>query len=272
MNNELRKLQLIDIEILRNVVAILDKNNLQYYMIAGTLLGAVRHHGFIPWDDDIDIAMPRKDYEQFLAKNSNELPNNLHVKNFRNDSNFKYYITRIVDDRYKVIELRNRNSKESITNISIDIFPIDGVPNNKIKRNIYYLHVLFYRALISLIQKDNIDRMRKRNFLEKLLILLGTHIPLNKVLDAHKIQYKIDKLLKKQNDDSIYAGSIMGAYRTKEIFPRKYLGRGKKYKFENYTFWGPQNADAYLKHMYNNYMILPDKQQRKNKRHFKIIS
>lgn len=164
MNNKLRKLQLIDIEILRNVVAILDKNNLQYYMIAGTLLGAVRHHGFIPWDDDIDIAMPRKDYEQFLAKNSNELPNNLHVKNFRNDSNFKYYITRIVDDRYKVIELRNRNSKESITNISIDIFPIDGVPNNKIKRNIYYLHVLFYRALISLIQKDNIDRMRKRNF------------------------------------------------------------------------------------------------------------
>ncbi|ARD94865.1 LicD family protein [Lactococcus lactis] len=272
MNNKLRKLQLIDIEILRNVVAILDKNNLQYYMIAGTLLGAVRHHGFIPWDDDIDIAMPRKDYEQFLAKNSNELPNNLHVKNFRNDSNFKYYITRIVDDRYKVIELRNRNSKESITNISIDIFPIDGVPNNKIKRNIYYLHVLFYRALISLIQKDNIDRMRKRNFLEKLLILLGTHIPLNKVLDAHKIQYKIDKLLKKQKDDSIYAGSIMGAYRVKEIVPREYFGEGRLYEFEGHMFRGPSDYDAYLKHMYGDYMKLPSREQRESKKHFEIMS
>ncbi|MBY4582071.1 LicD family protein [Pediococcus pentosaceus] len=271
MDKELRKLQLIDINILNDVVDILEENELKYFLIAGTLLGAVRHKGFIPWDDDMDIAMPRKDYDKFLDIFSKKLPPYLHVKNFMTDPTFKYYITRIIDDRYKVSELRNDNKSESITNVSIDIFPIDGVPNNKILRKVYYFKVLTYRALISLIQKENIDTARKRSIPEKIIINLGTKLPLKKFLSANKLQFKIDKLLKKQSDDSIYAGTIMGAYRLKEILPRDYFGEGKSYEFEGRKFIGPAKYKEYLNHMYGDYMKLPSKEQRESKRHFEII-
>ncbi|KAF0362060.1 LicD family protein [Pediococcus acidilactici] len=272
MSEELRRLQLIDTEILTEVVKVLDKYDLKYYMIAGTLLGAVRHKGFIPWDDDMDIAMPRKDYDQFLNEFSKELPQHLHVKNFMTDKSFKYYITRIIDDRYKVQEIRNENVDESITNISIDIFPIDGVPDNSLKRKIYYFKILAYRALISLIQKENIDKARKRRIWEKAAIFIGTKMPLEKWLDSNKLKYKIDKLLKKQSDTSTYAGSIMGAYRTREIMPRGFFGEGKAYEFEGRHFWGPSDYNGYLKHMYGDYMKLPSKEAQESKRHFRIIS
>ncbi|ARW20157.1 MULTISPECIES: LicD family protein [Pediococcus] len=271
MDKELRKLQLIDINILNEVVDILEENKLRYFLIAGTLLGAVRHKGFIPWDDDMDIAMPRKDYDKFLDIFSKKLPPYLHVKNFMTDSTFKYYITRIIDDRYKVQEIRNENIDESITNISIDIFPIDGVPDNSLKRQIYYFKILTYRALISLIQKENIDKARKRKMWERIAIFIGTKVPLRKIINPNKLHYRIDRLLKKQSNNSKYAGSIMGAYRTKEIMPRKYFGEGKKYTFEGRTFRGPTDYDSYLKHMYGNYMELPDIEEQKNKRHFKIL-
>ncbi|MDB8859133.1 LicD family protein [Pediococcus acidilactici] len=271
MSEELRRLQLIDTEILTEVVKVLDKYNLKYYMIAGTLLGAVRHKGFIPWDDDMDIAMPRKDYDQFLNEFSKELPQHLHVKNFMTDKNFKYYISRIIDDRYKVQEIRNENVDESITNVSIDIFPIDGVPDNSLKRRIYYFKILTYRALISLIQKENIDKARKRKMWERVAISIGTRIPFKKIISPNKLQYKIDRLLKKQSSNSEYAGSIMGAYRTREIMPRKYFGEGKKYSFEGKIFRGPDDYDSYLKHMYGNYMKLPDIEEQRSKRHFRIL-
>lgn len=267
---DLQKIQEIDIQILKDVVSVLKKYNLKYYMIGGTLLGAVRHQGFIPWDDDMDIAMPRGDYEIFLDQFGEELPNNLRLKNFKLDKQYKYYITRVSNMNYKVKELRNQTKAES-TNISIDIFPIDGTPNNKILRMIYFFRIMFYRALISLVQKDNIDLERKRNFFEKTLIFFGTHINLKKILSANKLQYKIDKMLKAQSANSAYAGTIMGAYRTREIVPRDFFGAGKYFQFGNEYFCGPSKYDAYLKHMYGNYMKLPSKEQRESKRHFTII-
>lgn len=271
MESELQKLQKIDIEILSDVVKILNKYGLKYYMIGGTLLGAIRHHGFIPWDDDMDIAMPRDDYEKFLGDCATELPKNLKIKNFRTDKNFKYSITRVVNTDFKVQELREQDKKKATTNISIDIFPIDGVPDNVIAKNYYYFRVLTYRALISLIQKDNIDSVRKRNLPEKVMILIGTRIPLGWFFSANKLQYKIDNLLKKQSTKSVFAGTIMGAYRTKEIVPRRYFGEGKLYEFNGHYFRGPSDYDSYLRHMYGDYMQLPSKQQRESKRHFQII-
>lgn len=271
LTSEIRELQLVDLNILKDIVKVCDRHNLVYYMIGGTLLGAIRHKGFIPWDDDMDIAMPRRDYELFLNQFSNELPNNLVVDNFKTNVNYKYYITRIENTEYEVNELRDKRRKKPNSHVSIDIFPIDGTPDNKISRSFYYLKILTYRALISLIQKDNIDMARKRSFVEKISILIGTHLPLKQFLSANKLQFKIDKLLQKQNKHSQYAGTIMGAYRTKEVVPRAYFGNGKFYKFESQFFRGPEKYDDYLRHMYGDYWKVPSKQDKKNKRHFKII-
>ncbi|MDV7694009.1 LicD family protein [Pediococcus parvulus] len=271
MKKKLRELQLIDVDILNAVVKILNKYHLKYYLIGGTLLGAVRHQGFIPWDDDMDIAMPRKDYDIFLNKYYKELPSHLSIKNFQNDLKYKYYISRIIDQRYWVREVRDKSSQDSLINVSIDIFPIDGTPNNEIARNIYYLRIMYYRALISLIQKNNIDFERNRNFLERLMIIIGTHIPLDKFFSTNKLQYKIDKILKQQASNSKFAGTIMGAYRTREIVPRYFFGGGANVRFEGKIYVGPQKYDEYLTHMYGNYMQLPSKKEQKQKRHFEIL-
>ena len=259
----------VDINIVNEVINICDKYSLKYYMLGGTMLGAIRHKGFIPWDDDIDLGMPRKDYEKFLEVAPNELSQNLKLVNYKKDTKYQYYITRILDIETKVEEERIGNDSK-YTNASIDIFPIDGTPNNFILRKIYFFRVLYHRALMSLCYKDSIDRKRKRSFIEKIFLYIMEHFPIEKMTTPYKQKEKIDKLLRSQDvNKSKFIGNIMGAYRTKEIVPREYFGDGKFYKFENIKLRGLDMYDEYLKYTYGDYMKLPPEDKRKT--HFKII-
>ncbi|MCM1506134.1 MAG: LicD family protein [Ruminococcus flavefaciens] len=267
--NNMDLLHQVDIAIVKEVVAICRKYNLRYYMLGGTMLGAVRHKGFIPWDDDIDLGLPRKDYDKFLEVAPKHLSAHLKMVNYHTDPNYHYYITRILDTETKVIEERIGNDNK-FTNASIDIFPIDGTPNNIILRKIYFFRVLFHRAMMSLCYKDSIDRKRPRGKAEKLLLAVMERVPVEKFTTPYKEKEKIDKLLKSQNvKKSKYIGNIMGAYRTKEIVPKSYYGRGKMYQFEDIMLRGMSDYDAYLRYTYGNYMELPPKD--KQKTHFKIL-
>ena len=260
----------VDMDIVKNVVEICKDYNLKYYMLGGTMLGAIRHKGFIPWDDDIDLGIPRKDYEKFLEVAPKELSKNLKLINYKTDKNYHYYITRILDTETKVIEERIENEEEKYTNASIDIFPLDGTPNNSILRKIYFFRVLYHRALMSLCYKDSIDKKRKRSKKEKILLWIMMKIPVEKMTTAYKQKCKIDKLLRNQDfDNSRYVGNIMGAYRTKEIVPKEFYGEGKLYEFEGIQLVGLDKYDEYLKYTYGDYMELPPEGKRKT--HFKII-
>lgn len=260
----------VDMEIVKNVIDICEKNNLEYFMLGGTMLGAIRHKGFIPWDDDIDLGLPRKDYDKFLEIAPEQLANNLKMVNYKTDSNYHYYITRILDIDTKVIEERIGSEDEKYTNASIDIFPLDGTPNNDILRKIYFFRVLYHRALMSLCYKDSIDKKRKRSKKEKILLWVMMRLPIEKITTAYKQKEKIDKLLKKQDFyNSKYVGNIMGAYRTKEIVPKEFYGNGKMYQFEDIKMNGLELYDEYLKYTYGDYMKLPPEDKRKT--HFKIV-
>lgn len=259
----------VDLNIVKEVVSICKEHGFKYYMLGGTMLGAIRHKGFIPWDDDIDLGMPRKDYDEFLTVAPKELSAHLKLVNYHTDPEYHYYITRILDTETRVEEERIGNDNK-YTNASIDIFPIDGTPNNPVLRKIYFFRVLYHRALMSLCYKDSIDRKRPRGKAERMMLWVMERVPVEKLTTPFKQKEKIDKLLKKQKlEGAEYIGNIMGAYRTREIVPAKYYGQGTMYQFEDMQLCGLDMYDEYLTFTYGDYMQLPPEDKRKT--HFKII-
>jgi len=122
----LREIQLISLEICKKVDMICNENNFRYYLYGGSLLGAVRHKGFIPWDDDIDIVMPRPDYEKFLAymQENQEKIKPLKLYSFENNAKYPYMISRVSDERY-ILDVENEDDYG--IGIFIDVYPWDGV-------------------------------------------------------------------------------------------------------------------------------------------------
>ncbi len=266
------KLHKADLVIVKEVVKICERYNLKYYMLGGTMLGAIRHKGFIPWDDDIDLGMPRSDYEKFLEIAPSLLSKSLRLVNYKTDPDYHYYITRIQDIESKVIE--TRYSKEGkYTQLSIDIFPLDGSPNNWFLRKIFYFRVLSHRAMMALHYKNGIDPDRKRGIFEKSLIVFLKLFPTDKMFNAYNQKEKIDRLLRKYNLwDSVISGNIMGAYRTREMVPTSWLGEVDEdffYDFEDIKLRGFKNYDNYLKCLYGDYMQMPPEGSRKI--HFKLV-
>ena len=231
------------------------EHNLKYYIIGGTFLGAIRHKGFIPWDDDMDIAMPREDYEKFLKDYPQE---KYKILNYKTNPEYKYYISKLCDTRYLVKE-KTGNTVE----LFIDIFPIDGMPNNKIIRKIHCLRILYHRMKLSFYYNDTIDQNKKRKGYEKVLIFLAKTIPFKRIINPSREKRKIDKLLMMYSfKDKNYSGTIMGAYREREIVETRLFGEAIQYNFEQTMLYGPEKYDEYLTHMYGDYMTIPKKSNR----------
>ncbi len=267
------QLQQIELNIAKEFSGICDRHGLVYYMLGGTMLGAIRHKGFIPWDDDMDFGMPRNDYERFLKVAPKELPPYLHIVNYRNNPDFQYYTTRVDDTRVQVIEERvGTDNKNRVTDVSIDVFPIDGAPNFWLARQIYFLRVMYHKSLLSMCYKDSLDKKRKRPFYERAVIKVLDKLPIERFTTPHKEKCKIDRLLRSHKiKGSKYIGNIMGAYRTKEIVPAMYYGTGTMYPFEDTQFRGLSMYDEYLTSQYGDYMQIPSDDNKERKRHFKVI-
>lgn len=268
MKSNIEMLHEADLEIVKEVVAICEKYRFRYYMLGGTMLGAIRHKGFIPWDDDIDLGLPRKDYEQFLKIAPEELSSHLKIVNFKTDQAYHYYITRILDTNSVVMEERFE-SEGKYTNLSIDIFPLDGTPNNSFLRWIYNFRLMAHRAMASLHFKDVIVT-KNRNWKEAILLWFMLKLPTEKMFNHHNQLDKCDKLLKKYDmSTSLFTGNMMGAYKTRELVPTSWYGESSFYEFEGMKLRGFREYDKYLTHLYGNYMQLPPEDKRKV--HFRII-
>ncbi len=269
MKTNIQRLHEADLLIVKEVLRICDKYGLIYYMLGGTMLGAIRHKGFIPWDDDMDLGMPRKDYDKFLEVAQKELGKNLKVVNYKTDPDYHYYITRIQDMETKVVEIRYEKNGE-FTHVSIDIFPLDGSPNNRLCRKWYCFRLMAHRAMISLHYKDGIDPDRKRSLKERVMLSVLRKLPTDKMFNAYNQKEKCDKLLRKYDmQGSLYTGNMMGAYRTRELVPTSWYGKDSFYQFENLRLRGLMEYDKYLSHLYGDYMRIPPEGSRKI--HFKII-
>ncbi len=241
----------------KEIVKICDRHGLTYFLSAGTFLGAVRHKGFIPWDDDMDMRMPRPDYEKLIRYLNKELPEPYIVRSFVLDHSVHRYFTRVENTRVKFRRTHTRN--EQLTNAWIDIFPLDGMPENKILAKIRKTHLLYRKMLMQISVFDEIvDVTKKRPMSEKIIVFLATHTPIQRMLSFDRCWRKLDRALKAYPlSKSRYYMNFMSAYKFKDIIPKSLYGKGAMYPFEDTSFRGPADYDGFLKILYGDYMKLP---------------
>jgi lipopolysaccharide cholinephosphotransferase len=275
---KLRKLQLIELKILKEFIRICEIYELCYYVCGGTCLGAVRHGGFIPWDDDIDVAMPREDYNKFLEIAPEVISKDFIVSTFDTFpvdnlvSTFSF-IKFFYANKDLIIESKNAVVANRMY-CGIDIFPIDGLPNFKLRRVFHTRLFLVRRMLYQFsVFKENVDqRDIGRPWYEKLIILFCNKFNIERLFDRKKRFIAADNMLGKY---SFYKQKwcciLWGRYKLKDIFPTDFWGKGVKLKFEDIEVTAPQNYDSYLKSIYGEYMALPPVEQR-NRHEIEIIS
>lgn len=229
------------------------KNNLSYYMLGGTMLGAVRHQGFIPWDDDIDVGMSRSDYEKLINLPNSAWPEELIIKTPHNSNDFVLPFSKIMNKNTTLIE--KRNDEEVVGGIFIDVFPIDGAGSSMFQAKAKYMLFAIKRRLISY----NLEVKAKDNFIERLIQKQAKHI------EVKNLYASLEKTMKKDSfQDSKIVGNYAGAWGVKEFMPKNVLGKPKLYQFENHKFYGVNKADEYLTSLYGDYMKLPPKDKRKS--------
>lgn len=257
-NSELRKLQLAELENMRVFSQICDENNLRYYLIGGTMLGAIRHHGFIPWDDDMDVGMPRPDYEKFLQVAGDVLPTGFALLNYKQGLGYLRYFSRIVN---KSVTVRNSSNTKTIDeNAWLDIFPFDGMPSGKIRQKLHFYNMtvsrFFYHASC-FDELVNLNRPGRAKYLQLIINFLSvTH--LGRRINTIKQMGKVEKkMMKYDYDQSKYVINLFGAYMTKEIISKDLLGELPRYSFEDLMLPGPEKYDIYLTHFYGDYMTPP---------------
>jgi len=235
------------------------RHQIPYYMIGGTMLGAVRHQGFIPWDDDMDFAVERTYFPKLLKALSEELPSHLKVRTLDNSDAIFSNFFKIEDTRTEVIEQWHDHTTGM--GITIDIFPLDNGRKNYFQTKLLAMYVFFL-----LILKDYVyfDPKFRRGFKKVLAIILRKT---NLILLKKRLKYIDNLIVKYTKDESGYLINYYGRWRSKEILSKNIFGDPKMYPFENLTLSGVENSDAYLTALYGNYMQLPPEEKRINHIH-----
>ena len=241
------------LEMLRWLTNYLHQNKLRYYIIGGTMLGAVRHHGFIPWDDDVDIGMPRNDYNRLieLLKKPTE-----HYVVEASDSQNKDYIygfAKFYDTDTSMTELARKNIMRGVY---IDIFPLDGIGNTWEESLENYKKIDRVHMLLSMC---TCAYRKERIWWKNAAVFIGRLIPVN----PRKLSRKFDLLCAEHNyDEYLYVGNLFSTYRSRDIMSKDIFGVPTLYDFEGLKVYGPEKYDEYLKKIYGDWRKLPPEDKR----------
>jgi len=253
----MNEIQTIELNILKEIDRLCEENCIQYQIIGGSLLGAVRHEGFIPWDDDIDIGMIREDYDRFLLLAEDQLKDPYKLQTYKNTKTHHYYFTHVVDERYCVRRLGSMDRR--VENVWVDVYPLDGMPNNAFLEIIHYFHLTALNFLYHIGYFDKINIARPdRAFYQKVIIALI--MPFSNLLriDGAKWRNKLDYYLKKYDVDcSKKVFNFIGPKGRKEIFRKEIFSNLRKYRFEDMIVKGTNYPEIYLGQIYGNWKEPP---------------
>lgn len=250
--NEIKKLQM---EIADEIDRFCSENGIKYYILGGTLLGAIRHKGYIPWDDDIDIGLLKDDYDMLLSS-FNSFSGNVEIINHSNVKGYDLVYSKAIHKKTLLIE---GGVKKAQLGVNIDIFPIDKMPTSKLKMN-FMLYVS--SALKDMLALKHIRMNKNKSLLKNIVIMFGRllYIIPDKLLI--KLHSGLRELFSVQNNDYTFLCNCCGAWGKREVVPRECLEETIRVEFEGKMYSAPVDYDMYLKCIYGDYMTLPPVEKR----------
>lgn len=251
--NDLQKCQL---NILIEFIRLCEKHHLTYYLVGGSCLGAVRHKGFIPWDDDIDVGMPRKDYDRFIQLQS-EVNKPYFIQTYKTDKNYIYNYAKLRDSSTTYIE-NYFVCHQFNHGVWIDIFPLDGMskeikPAYKFEKKVKWtwrqVYLMYLPSLKRKLRFKTLFKDISLNIVALLFIFFNVGHYRNKLVDK--------KVTKINYDDAVLVGNFFGTNPKKEAMPKEIFENGVDAAFEGVKVKIPKDYNRYLTLLYGNYMQLP---------------
>ena len=249
--------------VLRQYIAICKEHHLTYFCCGGTAIGAVRHQGMIPWDDDVDVFMPRPDYDRFIQIASQQLPEGLELVTPYNKKDYHLFFAKLCD---KHTTLQEEQDVPCVYGLYIDIFPIDGAPDDiedaramirlftktKHKLEAISTHVSFLAYLNLLEEPKEWGRFARKT--------IGFF--LRKWYRCHLLKQLSDISYRYSYDSASLVAVYCGSYGPKEVFPKAWLQGTKTFLYEGMEVDLPTGYDEYLRQYYGDYMQLPPEEKR----------
>lgn len=261
---DLQKIKNMEIEMLKECISVCKKLGLKYYLIEGTLLGAVRHKGFIPWDDDIDIGLMRKDYEIFKKEAPAYLSEHLFLQDNTTDPGALMNYIKIRNSETTFIETSVKNRKMN-HGVYIDVFPIDYYPDGKFSEMLFIVkrHCLKLR-----VEKGFYHERKKRPLKNRIIngtisFLLGWITP----EAAVKIRENLYKSVRKGKK----LANFSTPWGIREVVPADWYGEGVLMEFEGIEVRCPKEYHKWLTKVYEDYTILPPESERKSHHYAEVI-
>lgn len=256
----LRRLQLVQLQIAVEVTELCDQHQIRYALLGGSALGARRHRGFIPWDDDIDMGMLREDFERFLEIARTRLPDTLYVQHWLDDAHMGAPFAKVRRNNTVLLEEASKDTGGH-KGIAIDIFPFDNVPQGVVEY-LWKLELKFWKRLL---RHQTGYTMRKLPLLHSVADLpariASALIPAEW---AKRRMHRVMTRFGQRTGDRVLA--VGGAYDfKKDMLKTTWLLDVTRHQFEDRYFFCPTDIDAYLVHMYGDFMAYPPVEQRRSK-------
>ena len=250
------------LKIAKGYIKVCEILKLNYYAVSGTLLGAARHKGFIPWDDDMDFVMPRKDYDIFIKRGQKYLDSNLFIQTNETDRNYFHPFCKVRDSNTTMIEESTSNIKMN-HGCWIDIFPLDGLPISEKKKKKYrYVTNLYFSFLISYMSNKKLGYGRLMDYI---FLLCRKVYFCRKLLYLYRIHY-VSKF-KFEKCDYLWANWIS---HDTFIFKKEWLGSCLYLQFEDQLIRVPECYDKLLCSQYGDWKKLPPIEKRHSLHHVSI--
>ncbi|MBQ8291219.1 MAG: LicD family protein [Clostridia bacterium] len=259
MAYDLKELQACQLDILKELTRVCEKNGITFFLVYGTCLGAVRHKGFIPWDDDIDVGMTVADFEKLKAC-KDEFQEKYFLQTRETDAGYGLMIGRLRNSETTLIEA-DESYRDMNHGVFIDIYPFFNCPTKKFARKRMVFHSMLYRLM--LYQKAPKNRGKMMRIGSKVLLALCPKF-LRRAIMKHS-----EKVLYSYKETGFYSPFYGGL--EKKTYAKEMLFPVRKAPFEDTVTYIPAQAEKYLELTYGNYMQLPPEEKRVIHHDFKCV-